>query len=251
MILMAMLFAVTPAYATPEEGTVTETAGIAEAVRGDSSATGFVADLLHWYDANMNYWAVGGLMAIESSFIPFPSEVVIPPAVYVAANPESRGGMKIWLVVLVGTLGALLGAFINYFLSRWLGRPIIYAFVDSKLGHMLQLSGEKMERAEQYFNDHGIVSTLVGRLIPVIRQLISIPAGLSKMNIGAFALYTTIGALVWNCVLALLGWLAYQAADPTVIERYSSLLSYIIIALFVAVVAFFVVRYFVKKSKKQ
>lgn len=199
----------------------------------------------------MNYWAVGGLMAVESSFIPFPSEVVIPPAVYVAANPKGKSGMVIWLVVLVGTLGALLGALINYFLSRWLGRPIIYAFVDSKWGHMLRLSGEKMERAEKYFNEHGVVSTLVGRLIPVVRQLISIPAGLSKMNIWAFMLYTTIGALVWNCVLALLGWLAYKTADPTVIEKYSNILSYVIIGLFVAVVAFFVIRYFVKKRKNE
>ena len=190
-------------------------------------------------------------MAVESSFIPFPSEVVIPPAVYVAANPKGKSGMVIWLVVLVGTLGALLGALINYFLSRWLGRPIIYAFVDSKWGHLLRLSGEKMERAEKYFNDHGVVSTLVGRLIPVVRQLISIPAGLSKMNIWAFMLYTTIGALVWNCVLALLGWLAYQAADPSVIERYSTVLSYVIIALFAAVVIFFVIRYFIKKRSKQ
>ena len=158
--------------------------------------------------------------------------------------------MKIWLVVLFGTLGALLGALINYFLSRWLGRPIIYAFVDSKWGHMLRLSGEKMERAEKYFNDHGVMSTLIGRLIPVIRQLISIPAGLSKMNLWAFSLYTTLGALVWNCVLALLGWLAYQAADPSVIERYSSLLSYIIIALFLAAIAFFVIRYIIKKRKR-
>ena len=107
-----------------------------------------------------------------------------------------------------------------------------------------------MERAEKYFNDHGVMSTLIGRLIPVIRQLISIPAGLSKMNLWAFSLYTTLGALVWNCVLALLGWLAYQAADPSVIERYSSLLSYIIIALFLAAIAFFVIRYIIKKRKR-
>ena len=168
-----------------------------------------------------------------------------------AANPEGKSGMKIWLVVLFGTLGALLGALINYFLSRWLGRPIIYAFVDSKWGHMLQLSGEKMERAEKYFNEHGVVSTLVGRLIPVIRQLISIPAGLSKMNIWAFMLYTTLGALVWNCVLALLGWLAYQAADPSVIERYSSLLSYVIIGVFVVAVGYFAVRYLLKKRRHE
>lgn len=224
---------------------------IAEEVRGaDSTSTGFVAKALHWYDANMNYTAVGLLMTIESSFIPFPSEVVIPPAVYVASNPESEGGMNIWLIVVVGTIGAMLGAFINYYLSRWLGRPIIYKFVDSKAGHLLSLSGEKMERAEKYFNDHGKISTLVGRLIPVIRQLISIPAGLSKMNVGAFALFTFIGAAVWNCILALLGVLAYKAAKPSLIEEYSHTLSIIIVALFAVVVVFFIAKAIWKKKKK-
>ena len=222
-------------------------ANIAEAV--DTNRSGWVASVLHWYDAHMNYMAVTGLMTLESSFIPFPSEVVIPPAVYVASNPASKGGMKIWLVVLFGTLGALLGALINYFLSLWLGRPIVYAFAESKLGHLLQLSKEKVQRAETYFNDHGKVSTLVGRFIPVIRQLISIPAGLSKMGLGSFMFYTTIGALAWNCILALLGWLAYKAADPSVIERYSHQLSIIIIVLFAAVVAFFVLRAIIRKRK--
>ena len=226
-----------------------ETVNIAEAV--DTNRSGWVASVLHWYDAHMNYVAVGGLMTLESSFIPFPSEVVIPPAVYVAANPESKGGMKIWLVVLFGTLGALLGALINYFLSSWLGRPIVYAFAESKVGHLLQLSKEKVQRAEVYFNDHGNVSTLVGRFIPVIRQLISIPAGLSRMNLGAFCLFTTLGALAWNCILALLGYLAYKAADPSVIERYSHQLSIIIVVLFAAAVLFFVVRYFVKKKSRK
>ena len=221
---------------------------IAEAV--DTNRTGWVASVLHWYDAHMNYYAVAGIMTQESSFIHFPSEVVIPPAVYVAANPESRGGMKIWLVVLFGTIGALIGALINYFLSMWLGRPIVYAFAESKLGHALRLSKEKIVKAEAYFNDHGNVSTLVGRFIPVIRQLISIPAGLSKMNLGAFCFFTTIGALAWNCILALLGWLAYKAADPSVIEKYSHQLSIIIIVLFVAAVAFFVIRAIVKNRRK-
>ncbi len=227
-----------------------EAAGVAEAVRGDTAASGWVATLLHWYDANMNYLAVGALMTLESSFIPFPSEVVIPPAVYVACNPRSAGGMKVWLVVLAGTLGALLGALVNYLLSLWLGRPIVYAFARSRLGRMLQLSEDKVQRAELYFNDHGAVSTLVGRFIPVIRQLISIPAGLSRMNLLSFSFFTTLGALAWNCILALLGWLAYKAADPTVIERYSHQLSVIIVALFVAVILFFVIRYFIKKNKK-
>lgn len=224
---------------------------IAEQVRGsDTASSGFVADVLSWYDAHMNYTAVGLLMTLESSFIPFPSEVVIPPAVYVACNPDTKGGMKIWLIVLIGTLGAMLGAYINYFLSRWLGRPIIYAFADSRVGHLLQLSKEKVQRAETYFNDHGNISTLVGRLIPVIRQLISIPAGLSKMNIAAFSLFTFLGAAVWNVILAVLGCLAYQAADPSVIEQYSRQLSVILIVLFCAAVAFLVVRAIVKKRRQ-
>lgn len=225
--------------------------GVAEAVRGDTASSGWVASLLHWYDANMNYLAVGALMTLESSFIPFPSEVVIPPAVYVACNPQSAGGMKVWLVVLAGTLGALLGALVNYGLSLWLGRPIVYAFARSRLGRMLQLSEDKLQRAELYFNDHGAVSTLVGRFIPVIRQLISIPAGLSRMNLLSFSFFTTLGALAWNAILALLGWLAYKAADPTVIECYSHQLSVIIVALFVAAILFFVIRYFIKKNKKK
>ena len=224
--------------------------GVAEAVRGDTASSGFVANILHWYDNNMNYWAVGTLMTVESSFIPFPSEVVIPPAVYVALDERSQSGMTWWLVVVFGTLGAMLGAIINYLLSMWLGRPIIYAFADSKLGHVLQLSREKMERAERYFNDHGNMSTLIGRFIPVIRQLISIPAGLSRMNFGAFCLFTGIGALAWNCVLALLGYMAHLAGDISVVEKYSHEISVAIVILVVLVVAFFVVRWLVKKNKK-
>ena len=225
---------------------------IAEQVRGtDSSSTGFVADVLTWYDAHMNYSTVGLLMALESSFVPFPSEVVIPPAVYVACNPDTRSGMTIWIIVLIGTLGALIGAYINYFLSRWLGRPIIYAFAESKVGHLLNLSKEKVQRAESYFNDHGNVSTLVGRLIPVIRQLISIPAGLSKMNLATFTFFTLLGAGAWNVVLALLGWLAYKAADPSVIEKYSHQFSVAIVVIFVAVVAFLIIRSVLRKRKQK
>lgn len=230
---------------------VSAQAGVAEAVRGDTASSGFVANVLHWYDNNMNYWAVGTLMTVESSFIPFPSEVVIPPAVYVALDERSQSGMTWWLVVVFGTLGAMLGAIINYLLSMWLGRPIVYAFAESRLGHVLQLSKEKIERAEAYFNDHGNMSTLVGRFIPVIRQLISIPAGLSRMNFGAFCLFTGIGALAWNCILALLGYLAHLAGDISVVEKYSHEISIAIIALLVLVVAFFVVRWLLKRRKNK
>ena len=248
ILILVLGFGFVTAAQSPSQST--NQANIAEQVRGnDTTSTGFIAKALRWYDANMNYTAVGILMTVESSFIPFPSEVVIPPAVYVAANPQSAGGMKIWLIIVIGTLGAMLGAFINYYLSRWLGRPIIYKLADSKVGHLLSLSGEKLERAERYFNDHGNISTLVGRLIPVIRQLISIPAGLSKMNIGAFALFTFIGAAIWNCILGLLGWLAYKAADPALIEKYSHQLSIILIVLFCAVIAFIIAKALWKKKK--
>jgi len=250
LVLLLTLFVGQLTFAQEPASVAVAEQNIAEQVRGtDGSSSGFVANLLSWYDANMNYTAVGLLMTLESSFIPFPSEVVIPPAVYVASNPDTKGGMKIWLIVLIGTLGAMLGAYINYFLSRWFGRPIIYAFADSKAGRLLRLSKEKVQRAEDYFNDHGNVSTLVGRLIPVIRQLISIPAGLSKMNIAAFSVFTFIGAAVWNCILALLGYLAYRAADPTVIERYSHELSVAIIILFAAAIVFFVLRALIRKKK--
>lgn len=202
------------------------------------------------YSHSVSYLAVGGLMTLESSFIPFPSEIVIPPAVMVAADPEQPNGMKIWVIVLAGTLGALLGAYINYFLSLWLGRIIIYKFADSKVGHLLRLSSEKVKRAEDYFNAHGVVSTFVGRFIPVIRQLISIPAGLAKMNLGAFTLFTFLGALIWNVVLAVLGYLAAKMGGMAFIYKYSSLLSKIILALAAVVCVWLIVRAIIRKRRQ-
>ena len=199
-----------------------------------------------WYDSNMNYMSITALMTIESSFIPFPSEVVIPPAAYIASKPESQ--LNIFLVVLFGTLGALIGAYINYFLALWLGRPIVYKFADSKLGKLFLLSSEKIQKAENYFNDHGKVSTFVGRLVPGIRQLISIPAGLARMNLLSFTFYTTLGALIWNSVLALVGYLAHGQAD--LINRYSHELSLIILIIVVLALLYFVAKHFIKKKKQ-
>lgn len=200
-----------------------------------------------WYDKNMNYGTITALMAVESSFIPFPSEVVIPPAAYIASKPESH--LNIYLVVLFGTIGALLGAYVNYFLALFLGRPIIYKIADSKFGKMLLLSGEKIEKAEDYFNKHGKATTFFGRLIPVIRQLISIPAGLSKMNFVVFSVFTFIGAGIWNIILALLGYLAHGQAD--LIDKYSSELSTVLKIAVTAIVIFFIVRHFWKRKKKK
>lgn len=142
-------------------------------------------------------------MTIESSFIPFPSEIIVPPAAYHAA---ASGEMNIILIILFATIGAVLGALINYFLALWIGKPLVYKFADSRIGHLLLIDLPKVQRAEEYFNAHGAISTFVGRLIPAIRQLISIPAGLAKMRLHTFILFTSLGASIWNAVLALLGY---------------------------------------------
>lgn len=199
------------AEATSEEG----------AIADGTPKTGIYDQVINWYNANLNYGTVALLMAVESSFIPFPSELVVPPAAYKAMQPES--GLNIVFIVFFATLGALAGAFVNYFLAKLLGRPIVYKFADSRLGHFLLLDSGKVTNAERFFLEHGAVSTLVGRLIPAIRQLISIPAGLSKMKLWAFTLYTAIGALFWNIILAVLGYIAHGQKD--LIQTYSHELS--------------------------
>lgn len=175
-----------------------------------------------FYD-NASYWLVFLFMVIESSFLPFPSEVVVPPAAYIAAT---RGDMNIFLVVLVATAGAVVGALINYGLSMWLGRPIVYSFANSRFGHACLINQEKVARAEKYFDKHGAVSTFIGRLIPAVRQLISIPAGLARMNIGTFTIFTALGAGVWNVILAVLGWWLGGTVSPDqlfdTIEKYNT-----------------------------
>ena len=220
----------------------------------DTTQISIIERVENWYAANMNYATITALMAVESSFIPFPSEVVVPPAAYVAGiegsslHTTDSYPLNVLLVVLFGTLGAINGAIINYLLAMWLGRPIIYAFADSKLGHLCLLSAEKVKKAEDYFNEHGKVSTFVGRLIPGIRQLISIPAGLCKMHLGQFLFYTFLGAGVWNVVLALLGYIAHGQMD--LIHEYSHELSIAIMALLALIVVYFIVKTIIKRYKK-
>ncbi|MDE6650997.1 MAG: DedA family protein [Paramuribaculum sp.] len=184
---------------------------------------------------------VFGLMIIESSFIPFPSEVIIPPAAYLAATSHE---VNIVLIVVLATAGALGGALVNYYLSVWIGRPLVYKFADSRLGHACLIDRQKVDKAEKYFDDHGAVSTFIGRLIPAVRQLISIPAGLSRMNIGKFALFTSLGALLWNGILAAMGmWLGHLVDRQHLlakVEEYNSYLTYCGIALGVICVGFIV-----------
>ncbi len=181
----------------------------------------------NWFVENANYWFVFVFMVIESSFIPFPSELVVPPAAYLAAQ---RGDMNVFMVVVVATAGALVGALVNYFLSLWIGRPVVYAFANSRFGHACLINQQKVEKAERYFDEHGAISTFIGRLIPAVRQLISIPAGLAKMQLGAFCVFTSLGAMVWNGVLAVLGWwLAQFVPLDNLIEQvghYNTYLTY-------------------------
>jgi membrane protein DedA with SNARE-associated domain len=151
---------------------------------------------------DLGYIGVGILMTIESSFIPMPSEIIVPPAAFLA----SQGKMNIWLIIMAGTLGSVLGALFNYSLGFYLGRPVVYKLAKHRLAKFFLITPEKIKRAEKYFFDNSASATFVSRLIPVIRQLISIPAGFSKMPLKLFLFYTTLGSLLWVTVLAGLGY---------------------------------------------
>ena len=200
---------------------------------------------IQWCIENLNEWTIILLMTIESSFIPFPSEIVVPPAAYF-------GEMSLIMVILCATIGADIGAIFNYFLAQWIGRPIVYKFADSRLGHMCLLSSEKIAKAEAFFNKHGVISTLIGRLVPGVRQLISIPAGLARMNFGKFILYTTIGAGLWNTVLAFIGYGLRSVVSPeqlnATVEEFSHYIKIGIWAVLGLVILFLVVRFFSHKK---
>ena len=202
--------------------------------------------IVSWVLEHLSYWVVMLFMAIESSFIPFPSEVIVAPAAWLATVD---GQLNIFLVVLSATIGALIGALINYGLALWLGRPIVYAFANSRFGHMCLIDAAKVEQAEKFFDKHGAVSTFVGRLIPAIRQLISIPAGLARMSLGRFVLFTTLGAAIWNSVLAALGYYCSRVpgleTKDQVVElagHYSHEIGYALLAIVVAIVAFLIYK---------
>lgn len=208
-------------------------------------------DVILWYKEHLNYWTVMMLMAIESSFIPFPSEIVIPPAAYFSMH---NGNLNIYLIVLFATLGAIVGALINYFLAKIIGRPLIHAFAESRFGHICMLSSEKVARAEEYFEKHGAISTFLGRLIPAVRQLISIPAGLARMSLVKFCVFTALGAGIWNVVLALLGyWLSLFVPEAELfdqIEHYNKYLTYAGYALAGIILIYIMYHIFKKKGNK-
>lgn len=223
-----------------------------DATQAVAAEPSWAENLYYWFKDHMNYWTILVLMAIESSVIPLPSEVVVPPAAYFSLQANSS--LDFWVVILVATAGAYLGSAINYGLSLLIGRPIIYAFADSKVGHFLRLSKEKMEKAEQYFQKKGSISIFFGRLLPAVRHLISIPAGLSRMNFGTFSFFTIIGAGIWNVVLAALGYLLYRVVPDdsqffAQLEHYNHYLKIAGFALLGLVIIYII--YKVMKNKKK
>ena len=205
----------------------------------------FITSLL----SNLNYGTILFLMLLESTVVPVPSEFVVTPAAYHAAS----GQLDVWLVILFATIGADLGATVNYVVAYYVGRPVIYRFANSRWGKMCLLNQEKVEKSERYFDEHGIVATLTGRLIPGIRHLISIPAGLARMNYWKFLLYTTIGAGVWHSLLAALGGNLHaivpeeQLNDK--ISEYAEYIKLVIIALVIVAIGYFLVKTYIKKRK--
>ena len=200
---------------------------------------GVFQTLFDWYMANLNYFTVALLMVIESTFFPLPSEVVIPFAAYKAG----QGDLNVFIVVICGTLGALCGSLINYFLAKYLGRPLVYRFAESQVGRLFFLSKEKIEHAENYFVRNGKTSTFIGRLVPGIRHLISIPAGLAQMNLRDFILFTFVGAGLWNIILAIIGYYLYGIR-----EQIFPYMGHILLALGVGFVIFLIIK--ARKNKK-
>ncbi|MFZ0472299.1 MAG: DedA family protein [Bacteroidales bacterium] len=200
-------------------------------------------NVFEWYMANLNYWTIFLLMAIESSFIPFPSEIVVPFAAWKAAE----GTLSFAGVMLASTSGAMTGAIFNYYFALWLGRPLLYRLADTRWAHFLLIDRTNIEKAESYFVKHGKSSTFIGRLVPAVRQLISLPAGLARMNAGTFLFYTFLGAGIWNLILSLIGYFAYDMKDY--ILPYLDWVMYAVGALFVIWLAYQGVKAYKRKKR--
>ncbi|SFK75893.1 membrane protein DedA, SNARE-associated domain [Nitrosomonas aestuarii] len=181
-----------------------------------------IAEIIEWIVntiGSLGYPGIFLLMLLESSFVPFPSEVIMVPAGYLA----SKGEMQIIIVVLCGIFGSLLGALINYYLAAWLGRPFLLHY-----GKYVMFNEVHLQKMEVFFHRHGHISTFTGRLIPMVRQYISIPAGLARMNLPMFCFYTSLGAGIWVIILTLLGY--FIGENEALIKEY---LRDIIVTLFV------------------
>ncbi len=190
-------------------------------------------DLINWLVTTigaLGYPGIFILMAMESSVIPIPSELVMPPAGYLA----SQGQMNMAVAILCGTAGSLVGAYANYFAAHYLGRPLIL-----KYGKYVWITEEKFAKVEKYFKDHGEISTFIGRLIPVVRHLISIPAGLAGMNHVKFSLYTLFGAGIWVTVLSYIGYIIGENQELIMKYSHQALIGVVIVSI---VIIYFYVR---------
>lgn len=185
----------------------------------------------------LGYGGIIFLMALESSFIPFPSEIVMPPAGYFA----SQGKMNFWVAILCGVIGSLIGSFVNYFIAEKLGRRFIL-----KYGKFMGIDRHRFRKMEKYFKEHGAISTFVGRLLPGIRQYISFPAGVIKMNKWVFALFTALGAFIWVFILTYIGYLVGD--NKELIDKYIKELTPIIV---IAVVILIVLYVLIHKKRKK
>jgi len=191
-----------------------------------------IANTIVSYIGDMGYWGIFLLMFLESTFFPFPSEIIMIPAGYLAY----KGEMNIYIVILVGILGSLGGALLNYYLAKSLGRTLIL-----KYGKYFFIKEETLDKLDTFFSKHGEISTFTGRLIPGIRQLISLPAGLARMNLATFSFYTSLGAGIWVVVLVAVGYLV--GSNEELISEYlkSATLIALVSVLFISI--FYVVRY--------
>ncbi|MEA1962765.1 MAG: DedA family protein [Patescibacteria group bacterium] len=193
-------------------------------------------NLLFEFSGTIGYFGIIFLMAIESSFIPFPSEVVIPPAAFLAA----QGEFNIFLVVLFGIFGSLIGALINYYLALTLGRKIIFSLAETKTAKLFLINPKKIEHAENYFLKYGNISTFICRLVPAVRQLISIPAGFSKMKLKSFLFFTFLGSSLWIIILAILGYVF--GTNEELLHYFYKNIKIIFAVLFVLIILYVVVK---------
>jgi len=205
--------------------------------------TDLFSEIITWYFNNINYLTITLLMVIESSFIPFPSEVIVPPAAYKAATGE----LNIYLVVFFSTLGALIGALFNYYFALWIGRSAIYALAETRIAKLFMIQPSSITKAEDYFVRHGNSSTFVGRLIPAIRQLISIPAGLSRMPIKRFIFFTTVGAMAWNIILAFIGY----HFPKEIMQKYYNEINIVMIFIGILFFSYLVYQAFIPKTARK
>lgn len=181
---------------------------------------------------SLGYIGIFALMFLESTFFPFPSEVVMIPAGFLAY----KGEMNLYIVLFMGILGSLCGGLLNYYLSRTLGRKLLL-----KYGHYIRFDEDKLIKMEKFFIKHGEISTFNGRLIPVVRQYISLPAGLANMNIFKFSLYTTLGASIWVCILTLLGY--FLGDNSELISQYLHQITIITIISLVVITIFYIKKF--------